>query len=538
MMRGVFYPIFLIFVLLAVPGGRILAAEANNSPYDVVYNHVHYLKKQSYDELQSAESFNIRNKKKRIEAAIQLKEIFDGKGVSMDGLLNKIPDNAEYIDSASRRPIYIIYNKLPQVYVEKIGNKWYYSQTTVDALPALYKDVFPFGANIWAKWFPMQRDEVYLRLHPWQWIGIGVILLAFLACNFLLRYLFRFVFNKILFRKYVVDPKRLENLKRVSNIFSVWVGVKVLQLLVPTLFISAKYSVPLIKGIAFVGATLLVISVYKLTELILFYLRSYTEDSASLWDDQIVVVLQKFFKFIVGFLGLFYILNTLDVNIATIIAGLSVGGLALALAAQDTVKNFIASVMIFIDKPFRIGDLIKGDNFEGTVQEVGFRSTRIKTASDSVVYVANAKLSEMIIDNKGQRILKKNNSELVIPHGTPLPVVKTFIEGIRRLLTKYPSVRNNSIDVYLTKMDANGMVVKVIFVYKVYTLREEMQHGEVLLMKIMELAELLHIKLFDHTAVVMNVQPQEAVVPSPTDMQQTVDRFIADYEKSLQEKSK
>ncbi|HQO89768.1 MAG TPA: hypothetical protein PKX72_07585, partial [Chitinophagales bacterium] len=62
MMRGVFYPIFLIFVLLAVPGGRILAAEANNSPYDVVYNHVHYLKKQSYDELQSAESFNIRNK--------------------------------------------------------------------------------------------------------------------------------------------------------------------------------------------------------------------------------------------------------------------------------------------------------------------------------------------------------------------------------------------------------------------------------------------------------------------------------------------
>lgn len=104
-------------------------------------------------------------------------------------------------------------------------------------------------------------------------------------------------------------------------------------------------------------------------------------------------------------------LNTLDVNIATIIAGLSVGGLALALAAQDTVKNFIASVMIFIDKPFKIGDTIKGDNFEGTVQEVGFRSTRIKTADESLVYIANAKLSEMTIDNKGYRVFKNTRQK-------------------------------------------------------------------------------------------------------------------------------
>jgi len=260
---------------------------------------------------------------------------------------------------------------------------------------------------------------------------------------------------------------------------------------------------PLIMGINFVAASLIVLVIYKLVELVIFYSKQYAHRTASQWDDQIVVVLQKFLKFIVIFLGLFYILNTLDVNIATIIAGLSVGGLALALAAQDTVKNFIASVMIFIDKPFKIGDTIKGDTFEGAVLEVGFRSTRVKTLDDSVVYIANAKLSEMIIDNKGYRIFKKFKTEIILSYDTPLEKVELFISGIKKILVKYPLIKNSTIDVFLTNMQMSGLIITVSYTYKLYNQREELPHREFILKHILSLAELLQIRLFESNQVLI-----------------------------------
>ena len=313
-----------------------------------------------------------------------------------------------------------LYPKTLLTLVEKINDKWFYSQATVDALPSLHKKIFPFGTNIWAKWFPVKQDVEFLKLYPWQWIGIGIIFGAFLICFFLLKYLFRFIFYRILFKKYVSEIQDLDKIKATSTLFSIWIGFKIFQIFVPTLFINPRYAMPVTKGINFVAASIMVFIVYKLVELFIFYSKQYAQKTATQWDDQIVLVMQKFMKFSVIFLGLFYVLNTLDVNIATIIAGLSVGGLALALAAQDTVKNFIASVMIFIDKPFKIGDTIKGDTFEGTVQEVGFRSTRIKTAEDSLVYIANAKLSEMTIDNKGYRVFKKYKTEVSFSHNTSI----------------------------------------------------------------------------------------------------------------------
>ena len=509
--------------------------DVNNSPYDVVYNHAHFLKKNSYDELQAAASFNIPNKKKRINAAVDLNEIIYGKGVDLNTLVTKIPDEPDYIDSVSRRHIYVLYDKLPQVYLEKIGDKWYYSQATIDALPQLHKQVFPFGTNIWASWFSFKSEERFLKFYPWQWIGMSIILVVFLLCFFLLRYLFRFIFNKILFRQYVREMKDLDKIRLVSNLFSVWVGVKVLQLFLPTLFINAKYALPLIRGIAFVAAFLMVMIVYKLVELFIFYLKQYAQKTETEWDDQMVVVLQKFMKFIVIFLGLFFVLNTLDVNVATVIAGLSVGGLALALAAQDTVKNFIASVMIFIDKPFRLGDSIKGETFEGVVQEVGFRSTRVKTIDDSLVYIANAKLSEMIIDNKGQRVFKKFKTELVVPFNTSVLTIQKFTDAVKTLLLKYPYTKNSSIEVFVTNVQASGITIMVSYRYKIYSQREEYQHREFLLIQILILAELFEIKLFENNQILLQPDNQITETQTTEDIDKKLEKFFANFDRHVKD---
>jgi MscS family membrane protein len=505
--------------------------DVNNAPYDVVYNHIHYLKKGTYDELQASESFDIPNKKARIEAALQLKEILDAK-VDPNSILNKTPDDPNYIDSTTKKHIYVLYDKLPQVYVSLEGNKWYYSQATIDAIPRLHKKIFPFGTNIWIKWFPINQNQEFLKLYPWQWAGIGIIFGSFLICFFLLKYVFRFVFNKILFKKYANEIQDIEKLKSVANLFSVWIGFKIFQLFIPTLFINPRYSMPVMIGVDFISALLIVFVVYKLVELIIFYSKQYAQKSGSQWDEQIVVVLQKFLKFIIVFLGLFYILNTLDVNIATIIAGLSVGGLALALAAQDTVKNFIASVMIFIDKPFKIGDTIKGDNFEGAVLEVGFRSTRIKTSDDSIVYISNSKLTEMTIDNKGYRVYKKFKTEITLPYNTPLEKVELFLKGIRHILLKNPYTKDASIGAHLTNIQAAGLTITINYTSKQYNQREELQQREFILKKILQLAELLHIKLFENNQLILEKNTENTSDTSP-DYKEKLQHFYADIDKEF-----
>lgn len=388
------------------------------------------------------------------------------------------------------------------------------------------KQLISVDPKIWEKLFPFKNQKERLGLYPSQWIGLGIIFGSFLLCFFVLRFFFRFLFHRVLFKKYVNEIQDVDKLRLVSNLISVWTGFKLLQLFVPTLFSNMQYLDPLIKGINFGAASLMVLIVYKSVELFIFYAKRYAEKTDTQWDDQIVVVLQKFMKFSVIFLGLFFVLSTIGVNIATIIAGLSVGGLALALAAQDTVKNFIASIMIFIDKPFKIGDMIKGENFEGTVQEVGFRSTRIKTVDDSLVYIANAKLSEMTIDNKGYRVFKKYKTEVSIPYETPLYIVERFLEGIRTILLKHPYTKNSTIEVFLTNIQASGLSITISYTYKVYNQREELQHREFILLKILSLADLLQIRLFENNQVIINSKDQ---IVTPATLAEDIDHQLEKF---------
>ena len=116
-------------------------------------------------------------------------------------------------------------------------------------------------------------------------------------------------------------------------------------------------------------------------------------------DDQLLPVVIRILNIVVVGTGLVYTLTVFNINLTAILAGLSVGALALALAAQDTVKNFLGSVTVFVDKPFKIGDYIKVNGVEATVESVGIRSTRLRTPDRSLVTIPNGELSNMTIDN-------------------------------------------------------------------------------------------------------------------------------------------
>ena len=124
-----------------------------------------------------------------------------------------------------------------------------------------------------------------------------------------------------------------------------------------------------------------------------------SEKSDSSFDNQLIPVIQKGVRSIIWILGIIIGLDNIGFDITAMIAGLGIGGLALALAAQDSVKNIFAGLMIFLDKPFRIKDRIQVDGFDGIVEEVGLRSTRLRTLEGRIVTIPNSRFTDNSVTN-------------------------------------------------------------------------------------------------------------------------------------------
>jgi MscS family membrane protein len=137
------------------------------------------------------------------------------------------------------------------------------------------------------------------------------------------------------------------------------------------------------------------------------YVMPFVERSESDLDDQLMPLLRKVFKLILWCMGIIIGLNNAGFDVAALIAGLGIGGLALALAAQDTVKNIFGGIMVYLDKPFKIGDRIVISGHEGFVEEIGIRSTRIRTLEGRQITIPNAQFSESPIENVSREPARK-----------------------------------------------------------------------------------------------------------------------------------
>jgi MscS family membrane protein len=154
-------------------------------------------------------------------------------------------------------------------------------------------------------------------------------------------------------------------------------------------------------------------------------------------------------------------LTIFGADVRTVIAGASIGGLAVALASQDTVKNLIGTFMIFLDKPFQIGDWIVGGGVEGTVEEVGFRSSRIRAADTSIFTIPNSKLSEIVINNKGLRKYRRYKTVLGIRYDTPPELIEAFVKGVRQIIEVHPETLTESYNVEFTGFGDSALQVLV-----------------------------------------------------------------------------
>ena len=175
-----------------------------------------------------------------------------------------------------------------------------------------------------------------------------------------------------------------------------------------------------------------------LHDIVRIYGRQIAESTEGDMDDRIVDLLELAVRYIVWFVGLMLVMVNLEINITPFLAGAGIAGIALALAAQDLISNFFGGAIITVDKPFKVGDRIRMDNFYGDVLSVGTRSTRVKTLDNEIVTIPNNKLTTNSVINYSEPDPKlRMTIPITVAYGTDPIRVKTILleiahEAIRK----------------------------------------------------------------------------------------------------------
>ena len=178
--------------------------------------------------------------------------------------------------------------------------------------------------------------------------------------------------------------------------------------------------------------------IYSLVDVVDHAITHFTGKTHTKMDDMIAPMVRKSLRVVIVVLALVQIAQILsDKPITAIITGLGVGGLAVALAAQETIKNFFGSLVIFADKPFELGERIKVGGHDGTIEDVGFRSTRLRTLDGHQVTIPNGELANLMIQNIGRRPYIKRVMNVTITYDTPPEKVEEALAILRDILDNH-----------------------------------------------------------------------------------------------------
>lgn len=193
------------------------------------------------------------------------------------------------------------------------------------------------------------------------------------------------------------------------------------------------------------------------------YVVPMTEKTESDLDDQLLPIFRKGLRLIIWVLGIIVGLNNAGYDVGAVIAGLGIGGLAFALAAQDTVKNFFGGIMIFADKPFSIGERIQIGNIDGVVKEIGIRSTRIQTLAGRMVTVPNSMFSDDAVENVDKEPNRKIVLNIGLTYDTSADQMELAITTLKDIATEHAEFIEEEV---LTSFNAFGdFSLGLMFIY-------------------------------------------------------------------------
>ena len=373
--------------------------------------------------------------------------------------------------------------------------------------------------------------ESVIGIEVWQFLGIAVLL----AIIVLLRYaVLRLVWYALRRR---IDPERHEFWAREQKRLElpVLLIVAALTILVgfPVLDFDPDVENVVKTFASFASALAATLLGLRMVDVATEYWADVASRTDSKLDDQLVPLARTVGKIFVGVVGAIFVLQNLNINITSLVAGLGIGGVAVALAAQDSIKNLLGGATILADKPFQVGDWVVIGQYEGTVEQVGFRSTRIRTFADSLITMPNARITDTEVNNMGRRSWRRYSTTLGLAYYTDPDRIQAFVEGVRAIVRANPKMRHDYYIVeFITFADSSLNIMVYTFI-EAADWNEEMRVRHIFNLDILRLAERLEVD-FAFPTQTLHVaetpgQPQQ-ILPrrSRDELGATVDDFAPD----------
>ena len=334
------------------------------------------------------------------------------------------------------------------------------------------------------------KDQTFNVFH-WQWIGIFLAILS----GFIVK---RLVESMIGVGKHFTskikgewDDELLKAAERpVGLIFAtaMWFfGLQILQLEglskdILVVCIQVVFSVSVIWGFL------------NFSNVLTAFMQHKASSTDFPIDDQLVPLVRKALRLFIVVFGVLISIQNLGINVMSLLAGLGLGGLAFALAAKDTAANLFGSIMIFWDQPFKVGDWIVAGNVEGTVEEIGFRSTRIRSFYDSQISVPNSQIANFNIDNMGRRRYRRIRTNLGVCYDTPPDVLEAFLEGIKNIILANPITRKDYFHVVFSNYGASSLDIMLYFFVGTPSWADELIARQNVFLEVYKLADKLKVQ--------------------------------------------
>ena len=323
------------------------------------------------------------------------------------------------------------------------------------------------------------------------------------------------LFKKLLSHKiasllFLLINKQWKNLKKGDFVSLTINPVSWLLVIVVADFAIEKLNYPFawnfkLHGILFndilekIGNSAIILALFyfliSLVNFISLLLEQQALNDADKSHGQIVIFFRDLLKVFIGLIGFLFVLRAaFNQNIGTLLTGLSIVGAALALAAKESIENLIASFIIFFDKPFFTGDILKVNNVSGTVERIGLRSTRIRTNEKTLVTVPNKQMVDSVVDNLSMRNQRRAEIKLVLSDKTKPDQVQKLIDAVKTAVSQNQDNIITS-SVFVTDFGKDGVTITIEYFTIAFSFQEFNLLKEQVNFKLMYLMEEFHLEM-------------------------------------------
>lgn len=331
-------------------------------------------------------------------------------------------------------------------------------------------------------------------------ICFGTILLVISLKKYLSRTISRLLFKVIRHSSWKIDQKSfVELLLQPMQVFLIVTITMVAldKLTFPSLFDFELYHIKFRQIVDSLAKGLFVIIFIWLMRRIIDFIALLMEQNANLTpevtDNQMIVFFKDFFKAVLVIVGILLVIRfSFNKDITTYLAGLSIVAGALALAARESLENLIASFIIFFDKPFHLGDLVKVQNITGTVEKIGLRSTRLRTEQKTFVTVPNKQMVDSVMDNITLRTQRRADLKLELSLQTSSVKLDHAIAAIKGTLS-HPAIENYV--AFLNDITANAFIIHIEYYTTIIPAAEFNQLKQTINLSIVRSLENLGVEL-------------------------------------------